>query len=117
LRQNNELEENDRVPKVVYNKYVSETFFMVAAHPIPSEFDLKQHETRLSSDRIEHEASQDPSAKRQSFGSAVRTNTSRLRKMTLRSSTSPEPKRPEHDENKFLNLNFEGVNFNENKEN
>jgi len=117
LRQNNELEENDRVPKVVYNKYVSETFFMVAAHPIPTELDLKQHEARLSSDRIEHEASQDPSAKRQSFGSAVRTNTSRLRKMTLRSSTSPEPKRPEHDENKFLNLNFEGVNFNENKEN
>jgi len=38
--------------------------------------------------------------------------------MTLRSSTSPEvPRRPEHDENKFLNLNFEGVNFDENKEN
>jgi len=160
LRQNNELEENDRVPKVVYsngknlkttflccfftifhlksrlfmiftiftfspislplryNKYVSETFFQVAAHPIPTEQDLKQHEARLSSDRIDHEASQDPSAKRQSFGSAVRTNTSRLRKMTLRSSTSPEvPRRPEHDENKFLNLNFEGVNFDENKEN
>ena len=74
---------------------------MVAAHPIPTERDLKQHEARLSSDRIDHEASQDPSAKRQSFGSAVRTNTSRLRKMTLRSSTSPEvPRRPEHDENK-----------------
>jgi len=101
LRINNELEENDRVPKVVYNKYISDTFFMVAGHPIPSVEDLKLHEARLASDRIDYEATLDPSAKRQSFGlgSAVRTSTSRLRKMTLRSSTSPEmPRRP--DENK-----------------
>lgn len=93
------LEDNDRVPKVVYNKYVSDTFFQVAAYPILTEEELKTHEVRLSSDRIEHEASQDPSAKRQSFGTTVRNNTSRLRKMTLRSSVSPEvPQRP--DENK-----------------
>jgi len=99
LRINNELEENDRVPKVVYNKYISDTFFMVAGHPIPNEEALKQHEARLASDRIDYEASLDPSAKRQSFGSAVRKNTNSLRKMTLRSSTSPElPRRP--DENK-----------------
>lgn len=90
LRINNELDENDRVPKVVYNKYISDTFFMVAGHPIPSEAALKEHEARLASDRIEYEATLDPSSKRQSFGSQVKHNTSRLRKMTLRSSTSPE---------------------------
>ena len=90
LRINNELDENDRVPKVVYNKYISDTFFMVAGHPIPNEAALKEHEARLASDRIEYEATLDPSSKRQSFGSQVKHNTSRLRKMTLRSSTSPE---------------------------
>merc|ERR1712178_483326 len=90
LRENNELDENDRVPKVVYNKYISDTFFMVAGHPIPGEEALAAHEARLASDRIDYEASLDPSSKRQSFGSQVKHNTSRLRKMTLRSSTSPE---------------------------
>lgn len=103
LRLNNELDENDRVPKVVYNKYISDTFFMVAGHPIPSVEALQQHEARLASDRIDYEATLDPSSKRQSFGSQVKAHTSRLRKMTLRSSTSPEVVRPQRqglDENK-----------------
>lgn len=100
LKEQDALEENDRLPKVVYGKYLSDTFFYVAGHPIPSEAAIEVHEMRLASDRIDYEATLDPSAKRQSLGSAVRHNTSRLRKMTLRSSTSPEPPKHSSEENK-----------------
>lgn len=100
LNEQGALEENERLPKVVYGKYLSDTFFYVARHPIPNEAAIEIHEARLASDRIDYEATLDPSAKRQSLGSAVRHNTSRLRKMTLRSSTSPEPPKHLDGENK-----------------
>jgi hypothetical protein len=107
LSRTNELDENDRVPKVVYNKYISDTFFMVAGHPIPDEAAIQEHEARLASDRIDYEASLDPSSKRQSFGSQVKHNTSRLRKMTLRSSTSPELPQKKVQQRQILDENKE----------
>jgi len=91
-----EDQSNDKVCKVIYNKYASETFFMVARERIPSDEDITTHVRRCESERIDFEIVQEPQVKRQSFGSEVRRTNSRLRKMTLRSSTTP----PATDENK-----------------
>lgn len=97
---NAEFDDNDRVPKIVYNKYVSPTFFSVASLRIPTNSEIELHERRLTSERIDYEATLEPCVKRQSLGSAVRANTSQLRKMTLRSSTTPDQLPPPLDADK-----------------
>lgn len=91
---------NDKICKVIYNKYASETFFMAAREPIPTNSDIDIHVRRCESERIDFEAVQEPQVKRQSFGSEVRRNTSRLRKMTLRSSVTPMDGGGSDEENK-----------------
>jgi len=88
---------NDKVCKVIYNKYASETFFMVARERIPTVEEISIHVRRCESERIDFEVVQEPQVKRQSFGSEVRRTNSRLRKMTLRSSTTPPHMADEND--------------------
>jgi len=80
--------DDDKVCKVIFNKYASDTFFQVAKMRIPSTEEIDTHIRRCNSERIDFEATQEPQVKRQSFGSQVRSTGSRLRKMTLRSSVT-----------------------------
>lgn len=84
-------ESGSPICKIIYKKYASETFFEVAKIPLPSEEDFGYHERRCESERIDFEAVQEPMTKRRSSGGC----TSRLLgKMTLRSSTTPNPPEP-----------------------
>jgi len=78
--------EDDKICKIIYNKYASATFFEVAKLKIPEDQNITLHMRRCESERIDFEATQEPQVKRRSSGCS-----SRLRKMTLRSSTTPKP--------------------------
>jgi len=81
---------DDKTCKIIFNKYVSSTFFEVAKLRIPEDTHISQHHRRCESERIDFESTQEPQIKRRSSGCS-----SRLRKMTLRSSTTPnQPPNP-----------------------
>lgn len=73
-----------KVCKIIYKKYQSDTFFCVSEKELPSDEQIATHERRTQSEKVDYEADQEPAVKRRSSGC-----TSRLRKMTLRGSTTP----------------------------
>jgi len=69
------FDENDNLGpscKVIYKKYASDTFFRAATLKIPNENNMNLHKRRILSEKIDYEATIEPSNKRRNSGCVVK---------------------------------------------